>query len=97
MYSKQIYYEDGDCTITLEEFEKETFVHLTLYKATKEILERVLKVFSEIKAEFYWLGYEAIYTYTQDKRMFKFFPFAEVIGDFYYHGKKYKVGKWVLN
>lgn len=97
MYNKLVYYEDSDFVITLEEFEQETFVHLEMNKASKSILERVLKVFSEIKAKAYWLGYEAIYTYTQDKRMFKFFPGAEVVGNFKYNGNNYEVGKWALN
>lgn len=97
MYNKQIYYEDEDCTVTLEEFEQEVFFHFSLNKANRNIIERMLMIFSEVKAKLYWLGYEAVYTYTKDKRMFKFFPGGEVLGTFKYNGDKYEVGKWALN
>lgn len=97
MYKSWLFYRTSDFQIKLELVDGELFVHLTLWKVNRHILDDVLKVWAEIKARAYWQGYEAIYTYTRDTRMFKFFPFAEIVGTIEWNGESYEVAKWELN
>lgn len=96
LHDSQTYYEDDDYKLSLEELDGQLFVHLALYHASKSILRSVLERWCEIKAKCYWLGYEAIYTYTTDDRMKLFFPYCTEISEYDYRGKKYKVLKWEL-
>ena len=96
-YKEKDYYEDEDALVRLEEVDEQLFVHVKLLKASKEIMENLLKVWSEIKAKAYWDGYEAIYTYTNDDRMLEFFPFGKVLVEIEYKGKKMRVVEWALN
>ncbi len=97
MYKSKVFYEDDDFVLKIEELDNVLFVHLTLWKASKAVLEHVLKVWGELKARAWLDGYDAISTYTQDERMFKFFPFSTLKGEVEWSGKKYKVATWALN
>ncbi len=97
MYNKQVYYKDDDCKVMLEEVEGHLFVHVALNSFSKKILLKLLKVWAEIKAKCYWSGYEAIYTYTKDNRITKFFPGAKMTGKYNYMGERYEVLQWDLN
>ena len=97
MYKTKEYYEDENCKIRLEELDGHLFVHVKINKASKGIMEKLLKIWAQIKAEAYFSGYEAIYTYSSEDRMFRFFPFAEKLGDMKYRGEKMGVYKWALN
>lgn len=97
MYKTKVFYDDDDFTMKIEELNGELFVHLTLHKATRTILDRVLRTWGELKARAWLDGYDTISTYTQDDRMFKFFPFSKYMGEVDWNGKQYKVGTWALN
>jgi hypothetical protein len=98
MYKKATYYEDDDVRVRVELVNDELFAHVTIFNAKKSVVERLLKVWAEIKALAYFDGYEAIYTYTQDaKRMQKLFPFSQKVGPFEWEGRKFEVLKWDLN
>ena len=88
-------YKDEDFRLSLEEDSGELFIHVKMEKASRSILERILWEFSKIKALAFYSGYDAIYTYSKDNRMFRIFG-AEVIGSFEKDGEEYKVGKWDL-
>jgi len=95
--SRTTIYKDQNFKLSLEEEQGEQFVHVEIYKATKTILEHILWEFAKLKAKLYYEGYENIYTYTKDKRLFRIFG-AEDIGSFSDpNGKEYRVGRWVLN
>lgn len=97
MYKKAVYHEDDNFTLTVELVDDIPFIHLALYKASKSILDSVSRKWAEVKALAYFDGYEAIYTYTKDERMFKLFNPTKILGDYEYNGEKYKVAEWVLN
>ena len=97
MYKKAVYHEDENFSLTVEMMEDYPFIHLHLKKASKAILESVMRKWAEVKALAYFDGYEAIYTYTQDKRMFSLFKPDRIIGPMNYKGKEYEVAEWVLN
>lgn len=97
MYKKAIYHEDEDFSLTVEMLEDYPFVHLHLKRASRSIIENVMKKIAEIKALAYFDGYESLYTYTQDKRMFKLFNPDRIIGPLNYRGKEYEVAEWDLN
>lgn len=97
VYNKKTYYEDDNFKVTLEELDAELFVHVQFFKFSLSILRTALKVWAEIKAKCYWLGYENIYTYTAEDRMQKFFPGSKVAGEFSWIGKEFKVLQWELN
>ena len=96
-YNVKTYYEDADYKVSLEELDDELFVHVQFFHVTRPILHSALKVWAEIKAKCYWLGYEHIYAYTKDERMTKFFPGSTVAGEYTNHGVNYKVLSWELN
>lgn len=96
--SKSVYYEDKDFVLTVEMFNELPFIHLNLHRASKEIIDRVMKKWAEVKALAYFEGYEKIYTYTKDERMFKFFCPDKVYDEGFPHrGETYKVAEWELN
>lgn len=97
MYETKVIHKDEDCKITLEELDGKLFVHVGLFKFSRPVLEKLLIIWATIKAKCYYLGYEAIYTYTRDPRIVKFFPNGEELGDYEYQGQNYKVFQWVLN
>jgi len=96
-YKKAVYHEDEDFSLTVEMMDDLPFIHLNIKKASKATIDSVMKKFAEVKALAYFDGYEAIYTYTQDKRMFNLFKPDRVLGPMNYLGKKYEVAEWVLN
>ena len=96
-YKTITYYEDDNCKISLEDVEDNVFVHVAFYKFSRPILQNAIKVWAEIKAKCYWYGYPAIYTYTYEDRMAKFFYGSEELGSFNFNHKQYKVLKWELN
>jgi hypothetical protein len=96
MYKKAVYYEDENFKLIVESLDDIPMIHLQLYKASKAILEKVMQVWAEVKALAYWEGYEAIYTYTQDERMFRLFGAEKLPGTFEFNGGIYEVGKWDL-
>lgn len=94
--SRTTVYEDDYFKLSFEEEQGEPFVHVEIYKATKKVLENILWEFSKLKMALYYNGgYDTVYTYTQDKRLFKIFN-AEDIGGFEKDGMKFRVGKWEL-
>lgn len=95
-YKKSVYYEDDDFALTVELFSDVPFIHLNLKRASKQALETVLKKWAEVKALAYFDGYESIYTYTKDKRMFKWFSPTRIIGPMNYRGVEYEVAEWEL-
>lgn len=96
-YKFKTYYEDENCRISLEELEGQVFAHVTFHKFSRSILLTALKVWAEIKAKCYWLGYEAIYTYTNDERMQHMFPGSKNRGKFNFNDKEFQVLEWELN
>lgn len=96
MYKTATYYADDDFEMKVELYEGTPLVHLQLHKVSKTIIDKVMRVWAEIKALAYMDGYEAIYTYTQDSRMFRIFGATKVPGSFNYKGAVYEVGKWDL-
>lgn len=96
-YIKLKFYEDDDMLITLEEMDGELMVHLAMYKCSRPIIRKALELWSEILRRAYWQGYEHIYTYTMEPRMFKFFVNGKKFGEFEKDGKTYEVWGWELN
>lgn len=96
-YKVKTYYEDENCKISLEDVEGNVFVHVAFHKFSRSVLDKALRVWAEIKAKCYWLGYEHVYTYTFDKRMKNFFPGSKQAGEFVYEHKDYEVLQWDLN
>jgi hypothetical protein len=94
---KQTFYKDDDFQIWYEMEQGELLVHIGIFKATKQTMERALAVWADFKAKAYFDGFERIITYTRDERVFKWFPFAERKGDFTLGGRKYGVWQWALN
>lgn len=95
-YKKATYYADSDFELTVEMYNGTPLIHLQLYRATKAVIDKVMKVWAEVKALAWMDGYEAIYTYTQDNRMFRIFGAEKVPGTFNWKGQEYEVGKWEL-
>jgi hypothetical protein len=50
MYKKATYYEDDDVRVRVELVNDELFAHVTIFNAKKSVVERLLKVWAEIKA-----------------------------------------------
>ena len=97
MYETKTIFEDDDCKVSLEELEGKLFVHVKLFRATRPVLDKLQEIWAAIRDKCYWLGYEAIYTYTKEPRMVKFFPGSEFLGGYDYKGEKYGVYQWALN
>jgi len=97
MYKTATYYSDDDFVMKVELYNGTPLIHLQLYKATKAIIEKVMQKWAEVKALAWADGYDAIYTYTQDNRMFRIFGAEKVPGTFNFQGKVYEVGKWDLS
>lgn len=95
-YIKREFYSDDDLTVTLEEADGNLMAHVVLYSASKASINRVLQVWQEIKERAYWQGYEEIYTYSNEPRMFDIVKGGEQVGEFEKDGIKYKVWKWEL-
>lgn len=70
---------DEDFEITWDEIDGELWVHLRLHKASRSILLKVLEAWARFKAHAYFGGYEAVYSYTNDKRILQYFPGSIVI------------------
>ncbi len=96
-YKTAVYYADEDFVLKVELYNDTPLIHHQMHKATKDILDRVMQKWAEVKALAWADGYEAIYTYTQDPRMFRIFGATKVPGKFNLMGKSYEVGKWELN
>ena len=95
-YIKKTFYEDDRFKITLEEVDGYLMVHLAVYDFSKAILREILDMWKTIQHRAYTSGYDEIYTYTQEPRMFKFFPNAEKLGEVEKSGQTYEVWKWDL-
>ncbi len=96
-YKKAVYYSDNNFSLIVELIDDVPFIHLQVKKFSKSILETIRKKWAEVKALAYFDGYEAIYTYTQDERVFKFSSPTRVLdGGFNLHGKEYRVAEWDL-
>ena len=95
-YKKAVYYADDDFELTVEMYMDVPLVHLHLERASKSIIDKVMRVWAEVRALAWADGYEAIYTYTQDERMFRIFGATKVPGHFNWKGQQYEVGKWEL-
>jgi hypothetical protein len=94
--SRKTIHEEAPFRLSYEEEQGELFIHVEIYEAKKSVLERILWEFAKFKAWAYFQGYEEIYSYTKDNRLFRIFG-AEEVGEFVLKNEKYKVGKWVLN
>lgn len=90
--SKKVFYQDDEFSVWYELEQGEIFAHIAIHKVSRAVMERALQVWSEFKARAYFEGYERILTYTQDKRIFKWFPFAEYKGEI--GNDNYKLGVW---
>lgn len=96
-YIKATFYEDEDIKVTLEEMDGYLMAHLTIYQFSKSVHKKVLSLREEIINRAYFSGYDAIYSYTADERIPRLIgEELEELGDFYFHGKNYKVWKWEL-
>lgn len=96
-YIKQVFYENDDFTITLEEVEGNLMVHVSFDDFNRDILNAVLNLWTIIKDRAYWQGYEQIYTYTREPRMFSLFKDGHKKGEFEKDGFTYEVWEWELN
>lgn len=95
-YIKKVFYEDDRFKITLEEVDGYLMVHLAVYEFSKSILKEIKVLWKDIRDRSYMSGYDKIYTYTREPRMFKFFPEAEKLGEFEKSGLTYEVWVWEL-
>ncbi len=94
-YIKKTFYEDDRFKISLEEVDGYLMIHLAVYEFSKNILKEIKEMWATIRSRAYESGYDAIYTYTQEPRMFKYFP-AERLGEVEKDGQTYEVWKWAL-
>lgn len=78
--SRQVFYENDDFTLSLEEINEQAFVHIEIYRFSKSVLEDILEQWKQILMRFYLLGYDAIYTYTRDPRIVNLVGGSEEIG-----------------
>lgn len=96
MSKRTTIHNEPNFALSLEKEQGELFIHVVIRKATKKVLEDILWEFAKFKANAYFEGYENIYTYTKDKRLFRIFG-AEDIGSFNAGGMEFRVGRWALN
>lgn len=95
-YIKKVFYQDDDITVTLEEADGNLMAHLYASKVSIPIAKRILELWNVICERAYWQGYEEIYTYSNEPRMFKLVKGGEEVGEFNKNGVNYKVWKWDL-
>jgi hypothetical protein len=95
-YIKKKFYEDDNITITLEEADGYLMAHVTIFSFSRSVLKRIQEVWYEICERAYWQGYEEIYTYSNEPRMFKLIKGGSEVGGFEKDGANYKVWKWEL-
>ena len=95
-YIKKTFYEDDRFKIYLEEVDGYLMVHLAAYEFSKSILQEIKGFWETIRESAYNAGYNEIYTYSKEPRMFHFFPGAEKLGDVEKDGVTYGVWKWAL-
>lgn len=95
-YIKKEFYNDGDIIITLEEADGNLMAHVTINSASKASVEELLRQWNDIKHRAYWQGYEEIYTYSGEPRMFNLVRGGQEVGEFEKDGQTYKVWKWEL-
>lgn len=96
-YVKKEFYDDDDLTVTLEEADGNLMAHVAIRNASKSIINKMLKIWEDIQYRAYWQGYEEIYTYSNEPRMFDIVKGGTEVGEFDKDGTKYKVWKWELN
>lgn|SRR5690554_550577 len=89
---RQTWYEDENYHMTYEEIDGQIFVHLEVEKVSKSVLKNIEQKWEDFKARLYYLGYEYIFTYTNDLRFPRMFG-AKSIGK--WNGKEVMV--WELN
>ena len=96
-YIKKVFYEDDDCTVTLEELDGHLFVHVAVYEFNKAVLKKLKELWADIKNRAYMSGYDNIHTYTKDMRIVKFFKGFVKLGEFDLPTGKFEVVQWELN
>lgn len=95
-YIQKEFYKDDDLTVTLEEGDGNLMAHVAVHSASKSSIGRILEIWDDIRNRAYWQGYEEIYTYSNEPRMFEIVKGGEQVGEFEKDGIKYKVWKWDL-
>lgn len=96
-YIKKTYKETDDYKISLEEVDGYLMVHVAIYSFSKSILKELKEEWKQICFKAYSSGYDKIYTYSLEERMFKFFPGAKKLGEVSKDGLTYGVWEWGLN
>lgn len=74
------FYKDDDFDISWDLVNDNLWVHLHLNKASRPILLKALEAWAMFKAHAYFSGFDAVYSYTEEKRILKFFPNSILIG-----------------
>ncbi len=95
-YIKKTFYEDDNYKISLEEVDGYLMIHVAIYEFSKAILKELKHHWAVIRERAYASGYDKIYTYSQEERMFKFFPNATKLGEVEKDGITYGVWQWDL-
>lgn len=95
-YVKKEFYDDDDLTVTLEEADGNLMAHVAIRNASKSTINKMLGIWEDIQYRAYWQGYEEIYTYSNEPRMFDIVKGGTEVGGFDKDGVKYKVWKWEL-
>lgn len=86
------YKETDDYRIWYELMDGELVVHVSIYNATKSVIEEIKEGWAEFLIDAYFQGYEFVYTYTSDSRIIEIIGGATKVGQ---HGKQ-EVWQWDL-
>lgn len=95
-FHRKTYYEDDDFHVYLELIGEQLFVHVVIYKTSKEVIKRIKEKWEEVVVEAWFEGFEDLFTYTNDNRIINIIGNAEKLGDHHINGKDYEVFKWEL-
>lgn len=91
-HERRRYYIDENIEVILEEANGDVYVHVGLNTVNKDIVRKVRELWAEIVMKVYVAGYDALYTYTKDKRVVDLIGGADHVGD----AEGFGVYKWDL-
>lgn len=94
METRTPWFSDDNYMLSYEKIDGHVFVHIVIDKMTKAVLRDINQKWNDFRLRLYSLGYEHVFTYTDDMRIPKLVDGdPQVVGE--WKGKK--VVSWELN
>lgn len=96
---KEIYHDTNIAKVMLEYHDNRVYAHIIVKEKSIESYKRIKNGFIQLKNLLGYLGYDAVYAYTNNKRFCDFIGPNEYLGNTGYipeEGKSFDVVKWEI-